>query len=97
MFNKILSVSAFSNLAPFFGNFGSLMPLPLVVFIFFAASLLLFIALCLCIATLWDNKGHSFAGGFWASFFLTPLLGLLVGLLMQNGKEKEEGNGKGDS
>jgi predicted tellurium resistance membrane protein TerC len=97
MFNKILSVSAFSNLAPFFGNFGSLVPLPLVVFIFSAASLLLFIALCLSIATLWENKGHSFAGGFCFSFFLTPLLGLIVGLLMQNGKEKEEEKEKDDN
>ena len=42
------------------------------------------LAFCFGVAALWDNKGHSYAGGFWFSFFLTPVLGLIVGLLMQN-------------
>jgi len=37
------------------------------------------IALCFAVATLFNRKGHSYAGGFWLSFFLSPLVGLIWG------------------
>jgi len=39
---------------------------------------------CLFVAKLWDGKGHSYVGGFWFNLFLTPVLGVIIGLLMEN-------------
>lgn len=39
---------------------------------------------CLFVAKLWGGKGHSYVGGFWFSLFLTPVLGVIIGLLMEN-------------
>lgn len=39
---------------------------------------------CLFVSKFWDNKGHSYVGGFWFSLFLTPVLGVIIGLLMEN-------------
>jgi len=36
--------------------------------------------LCFMVAGLWSWKGRSWAGGFWVSFFLSPLVGFIIGL-----------------
>ena len=52
-------------------------------------GLVVSIIFCFLVAKLWDNKGHSYAGGFWLSFFLTPILGLIIGLIMQDAKKPD--------
>ena len=37
---------------------------------------------CFAVASFWRSKGRSYSGGFWCSFFLTPLLGFIVGLCL---------------
>lgn len=45
-------------------------------------SLGIWFLFCFGVASLWRSKGRSFAGGFWCSFFLTPLLGFIIGLCL---------------
>lgn len=42
------------------------------------------ISLCFAVATLFNRKGHSYAGGFWLSFFLSPIVGLIWGLCISD-------------
>lgn len=42
------------------------------------------ICLCFAVATLFNRKGHSYVGGFWLSFFLSPLVGLIWGLCISD-------------
>lgn len=47
-------------------------------------ALIFDLVLCYIIANSWEKCGLSYRSGFWISFFFTPLIGILVGL-MQNG------------
>lgn len=46
-------------------------------------------SLCFAVATLFNRKGHSYAAGFWLSFFLSPIVGLIWGLCITDVSNKE--------
>ncbi len=41
------------------------------------------ILLCFLVASYWKKKGQSYAAGFFVSFFLTVLVGFLIGLILK--------------
>jgi len=62
--------------------------LPLLILVI----LPLWIIACWAVARGWESKGLSFGVGFTCSFFLSPLMGALIGILTQ--PEKVEGGEK---
>jgi len=54
-------------------------------------GLFLWILLCYLVGWFWANKGRSTTGGFFFSLFFSPLIGFIVGLLLEpNIKKLEE-------
>ena len=49
--------------------------------IIIVATLILFVILCFIVASVWERKGLSYGKGFALSFFFTPLMGALLGIL----------------
>ena len=49
---------------------------------------ILWLVLCLMVAGLWSWKGRSYAGGFWLSFFFSPIVGFIVGLCLAPARRK---------
>lgn len=56
--------------------------------VIFIVWLIVWVLPSLLVGNLWKNKGHSGAGGFWLSFFFTPVLGLIIGLVFSNANAK---------
>lgn len=48
------------------------------------------LVLCFAIAGLWERKGHSYGGGWWLSFFLSPLVGFIVGMCLDDVSKKSQ-------
>ena len=56
-----------------------------------ASMVIGWIVLSILAGVLWKNKNRSFAGGFFLSIFLSPLIGLIAGAVIKSGQAKKGG------
>jgi len=52
--------------------------------------ILFWVGLSAGVGAFWQSKGHSFAGGLFCSILLSPLIGFIVGLVIQPNVKKVE-------
>lgn len=53
-------------------------------------ALIFDLILCKLVADAWHNRGLSSNSGFWVSFFFTPLIGILLGMMQSGNKIANE-------
>ncbi|MBA7526198.1 hypothetical protein ES705_18359 [subsurface metagenome] len=56
-----------------------------------ASAIIGWIVLSILAGVLWKNKNRSFAAGLFLSLFLSPIIGLIAGLVIKKG-QPDKGN-----
>ncbi len=64
---------------------------PVIIFIVLIIVLIIALVACYIIGKAWEKKGLSFKGGFGASFFFSPFVSLLLGIMLTRPKAEIEG------
>ncbi|MBA7517938.1 hypothetical protein ES705_09999 [subsurface metagenome] len=54
-----------------------------------ASAIIGWIVLSILAGVLWKNKNRGFGAGFFLSFFLSPLIGLIAGCVIKPGQDKK--------
>ncbi len=63
-----------------------------MTWLYSVVGIVLTLAICFLVASFWHSKGRSFIAGFFTSLFLTPLIGILIGMLIPADIEVAEQN-----
>lgn len=54
------------------------------------AGIIIWLILCILVGIFWSSKERSFAGGFFLSLLLSPLIGFVIGLVLKPNVEEME-------